>query len=348
MEYRQFNFRIKDTEARQAENEGHFSGIANAFNVIDDYGSTFDRGSFKKTLSEQSYLPAVWFHKPDTPIGSIVDAEETDAGLKVNDGKINLDTNRGREIYSGMQFDPPYITEMSIGFDTIKSQDDDEGIEHKKEVKLYEISPLTKNFAANPGAQIQEVRSTIKGIRKINQSLKSESEQNLIEATQELRNLLSQLNGEPIKSPIEQRPYEGEHACRLRDPGDFEDDSFRRVNGDRESNGKSIDVIYGKLEDEDSMAEQAYRYPDDEWSVSQAEDHCEEHDGIEFEPSENEEESIDEALEEARNLLEDGIARLDGGSRETTSESGSPQGSRDAGVDPRLVEEIKRAATELN
>jgi len=343
MEYRQFPLEI-----REVDGQGVFSGIANAFDVIDDYGSTFDRGSFKKTLSEQDTVPLVWFHDPTQPIGAAVELSEKDKGLMVDEGKLDLDVPLAQNVYSGMKHDPPYITQMSIGFETIKSQDDDEGVEHKKEAKLFEISPLTKNFAANPGAQIGEVRSTIEGVRRINESIKSQSEQNLIEATQELRNLLSQLNGEPIKSPIEQRPYEGEHACRLRDPGDFEDDSFRRVNGDRESNGKSIDVIYGKLEDEDSMAEQAYRYPDDEWSVSQAEDHCEEHDGIEFEPSENEEESIDEALEEARNLLEDGIARLDGGSRETTSDSGSPQGSRDAGVDPRLVEEIKRAATELN
>lgn len=78
-------------------------------------------------------------------------------------------------------------------------------------------------------------------------------------------------------------PYPNEHACRLRDPGDFQEDSFRRVERDHE--GKKYSVIMGRLNGEETLIEQAYRYPKDTWSVDEARSHCKDHDGIEFEPA---------------------------------------------------------------
>jgi signal peptide peptidase SppA len=78
-------------------------------------------------------------------------------------------------------------------------------------------------------------------------------------------------------------PYTNEHSCRLRDPGDFQSDSFRRMS--RDSNGKQYDVIMGKLKGEDTMTDQAYRYPKDTWTEAEARTHCKEHDGILFEPA---------------------------------------------------------------
>lgn len=252
MEIRGFKF-----ETREAEDEGHFEGIANAYDVIDDYESKFQRGAFKKTLEEQDKIPLVWFHDPTQPIGQ-ARAWETDEGLKV-DGELDLNIQKAQEVYSGMQMG--YVDTMSIGFETIQSDTNSDGIEIKKEAKLYEASPLTQNFAANPGAEIGEVRSTIKGIRRINQSIKDETKRDLDEAINELRQIVDELDTE----------------------------------------------------------EEA-----------------------------NEEESIDEVLKEARQTTEEAIARVKGGSRETTSDQDSPQGSRSAGIDPQIVEEIERAANEIN
>jgi HK97 family phage prohead protease len=79
-------------------------------------------------------------------------------------------------------------------------------------------------------------------------------------------------------------PYPNEHACRLREPGDFQEDSFRRV--ERKHEGKPYAVIMGKLKGESAMTEQAYRYPTAEWSAAEAREHCEAHDGTEFSPAE--------------------------------------------------------------
>jgi hypothetical protein len=82
------------------------------------------------------------------------------------------------------------------------------------------------------------------------------------------------------------RPYPNEHACRLRDPGDFEDGSFVRVERDHE--GKKYSVIQGRLKGETTLTDQAYRYPKDTWTTESARAHCKSHDGKSFEPAKEE------------------------------------------------------------
>jgi len=79
-----------------------------------------------------------------------------------------------------------------------------------------------------------------------------------------------------------QKPYPNEHSCRLRNPNDFQDDSFRRTT--RRHDGKEYSVIMGKLKGENTMTEQAYRYGKDIWDKDDARLHCKEHDGT-FEPA---------------------------------------------------------------
>ena len=80
--------------------------------------------------------------------------------------------------------------------------------------------------------------------------------------------------GEPV---IEERPLPQEHSCRLRPPGDFQPDSFRRTK--REHEGKAYSIIMGRLKGETTMTEQAYRYDKDVWEAAQAKSHCSSHDG---------------------------------------------------------------------
>jgi len=82
---------------------------------------------------------------------------------------------------------------------------------------------------------------------------------------------------------MELKPYPNEHACRLRDPGDFQDGSFRRMT--RTSDGKKYFVIMGRLDGEDTLTEQAYRYNKEVWEASEAKGHCKDHDGT-FEAAE--------------------------------------------------------------
>lgn len=72
-------------------------------------------------------------------------------------------------------------------------------------------------------------------------------------------------------------PFPNEHSCRLRQPGDFQANSFRRMS--REHEGKRYDVIVGRLKGETTTTEQAYRYPKTIWTADSARSHCKDHDG---------------------------------------------------------------------
>jgi regulator of replication initiation timing len=76
-------------------------------------------------------------------------------------------------------------------------------------------------------------------------------------------------------------PYPAEHSCRLLDP-----DEVNVVgSGEREHDGRTYRVIYGKPKGGDGSVEQAYRYPKDTWSEPDARAHCMAHKGILFEPA---------------------------------------------------------------
>ncbi len=72
-------------------------------------------------------------------------------------------------------------------------------------------------------------------------------------------------------------PFPQEHSCRLRDPGEFRDGSMRRTQ--RFHKGKPYGIIMGKLKNETTMTEQAYRYNKRVWQAGEAKAHCSEHDG---------------------------------------------------------------------
>lgn len=63
-------------------------------------------------------------------------------------------------------------------------------------------------------------------------------------------------------------PYPHEHSCRLRDPGDFETGSFRRI----VSGGLAI--ILGKLKGQKTTTAQAHRYPTGKWTEAEARAEC--------------------------------------------------------------------------
>lgn len=78
------------------------------------------------------------------------------------------------------------------------------------------------------------------------------------------------------------KPYPNEHACRLRNPDDFKKGSFRRMT--REHKDKKYSVIMGRLKNQVTLTEQAYRYNKVIWEAAEARKHCGDHKGR-FEPA---------------------------------------------------------------
>lgn len=63
-------------------------------------------------------------------------------------------------------------------------------------------------------------------------------------------------------------PYPNEHSCRVREPGSFEANSFRRM-----KQGK-LSIIIGRLKGKTTTTTQAYRYPTSDWGADEAQAHC--------------------------------------------------------------------------
>lgn len=63
-------------------------------------------------------------------------------------------------------------------------------------------------------------------------------------------------------------PYPNEHSCRIKEPGEFESDSFRRLKKGR------LSIIIGKITGDKNTSTQAYRYPSDLWDEKSDRAHC--------------------------------------------------------------------------
>lgn len=150
LEHKTVKFEVKEVN----EEEGTFEGYAATFSKTPDaYGDIIDKGAFKKTLKERfNRIKILWNHYILEPIGKPLEMIEDDKGLFVK-GKLSLGVQRAREVLSLMK--DGVITELSIGYDTMK-ETYDEGIRHLEEIRLWDFSPVT--FAANPEAVVTNVK----------------------------------------------------------------------------------------------------------------------------------------------------------------------------------------------
>lgn len=138
--------------------EGHISTFGN----IDRDGDTFARTAFDRTLEDlktlnKIFLPMLWQHKIDTPIGGfpIREMRTDNKGLFVI-GEINLETQGGHEAFALAK--QGVISEFSIGFIPKESRLDGE-IRIFEDIDLIEASLVT--IPANPQAMITNVKSIV-------------------------------------------------------------------------------------------------------------------------------------------------------------------------------------------
>ena len=174
----------------------------------------------------------------------------------------------------------------------------DEGELGKKILRIAETNPNLAGFSIDAiGETRQEGGKTI--VESINQG----NSVDLVLDPATVQGLFEEVENEEIKEEVNLMPYPNEHACRIREPDDFEKGSFRRMT--RESGNKKYDVILGKLKGSDTLTEQAYRYDKTVWSVDSAKNHCQQHKGKTFEPAKTikeENEQMSEAKKETERI----------------------------------------------
>ena len=102
--------------------------------------------------------------------------------------------------------------------------------------------------------------------------------------------------------PDRSKPFPNYHACRMREPEDF--DRYRTA--DETIDDKPVEVLYGREVETGDWDVASYRLPLDDWTEAEARAFCEDHDGIKFEPATGEDEDApgnapgnDDATDEA-------------------------------------------------
>lgn len=158
-------FKFDDGSAKT----GTFSGYGAVFGNLDAYGDVIQKGAFKETLREwkkAKRLPPMlaqhggWMmtDMDAIPIGKWESMEEDEKGLAVEGRLINLDTERGKNVYGAMK--EGVLDGMSIGYrakEFALGTKPDEPRRTLKKIDLIELSVVT--FPANGAARVQSVKS---------------------------------------------------------------------------------------------------------------------------------------------------------------------------------------------
>lgn len=153
-----------------------FDGYIALWNVVDDRGTFFVPGSFKKTIRERGKTaPILWNHDyyDGVPIGRHLEIVEDDKGVRIR-AAVNEGVQRGAEVMSNLRFGVP--TGLSFGFDRLgdRTATDKDPLDLSvapdwaksaprnelravTEVRYWEASPVT--FASNAKAKPDTVRS---------------------------------------------------------------------------------------------------------------------------------------------------------------------------------------------
>lgn len=148
---------------------GTFEGYGAYFGNVDSYGDVIVKGAFKDTLRDwasQKRMPPMlvqhggWMmtDADAIPIGKWLKMEEDSKGLHVKGKLINLDTERGKQIYGAMR--EGVLDGMSIGYrakEFTLGTKPDEPRRTLKKIDLIELSIVT--FPANDAARVKDVKN---------------------------------------------------------------------------------------------------------------------------------------------------------------------------------------------
>jgi HK97 family phage prohead protease len=179
-------FEVKFDAAAVDEKTGTFEGYGAVFGNVDAYGDVIQKGAFKTTLKDwkkaKSLPPMLVQHggwmmtdMDALPVGKWEEMDEDDTGLRVKGRLINLDTERGKNIYGAMR--EGVLDGMSIGYcakDFTYGTKPEEPRRTLKAVDLVEVSVVT--FPANGRARVDAVKAEGLSRRELERRLTQDAE----------------------------------------------------------------------------------------------------------------------------------------------------------------------------
>ena len=147
-----------------------FEGHGSIFGNEDLGGDVVMPGAFKRSLAQHrkaKSLPQMfWMHDPSRVPGKWTSMGEDENGLVVKG--VLADTPLGNEIHTLLQMDA--VKGLSIGYQTIDQDFDDEGRRLLKEVELWEVSVVS--LPMNPLAQVTHAKSQLSAVGEYVPTLK--------------------------------------------------------------------------------------------------------------------------------------------------------------------------------
>lgn len=157
-EFKRMEFKMDSYD----EGEGIFSGYGAVFENIDSGGDIIEPGAFTKTLAEGWERVKILALHNDShlPIGRPIELREDENGLYIS-ARIS-DTTMGKDVKILLKDN--VLNELSIGYDPVIFDYDENGIRHLREVKLWEVSVVT--WAMNPEAVITSYKSVQEPVGK--------------------------------------------------------------------------------------------------------------------------------------------------------------------------------------
>ena len=218
-EYKSLTFSTEEYD----EEQGIFSGYGAVCGNVDSGGDIIEPGAFTKTIAEGwERVKILALHNDCTlPIGKPLELREDSNGLFIK-AKIS-DTAMGRDIKVLLK--DGVLNELSIGYDPVVFDYDENGIRHLREVKLWEVSIVTwamnqeavitdyKQARENTDrafALVSDIASDIKAGRKISAArLKAleDASSSMKAATKALDGIIREARGgAPSRKPERPRP----------------------------------------------------------------------------------------------------------------------------------------------
>lgn len=180
---RETYFAPLEVKFADAETPGLFEGYGAVFGNLDSYGDVIQKGAFRDSLKDwgkSKRLPPMLaqhggWGMTDTdglPIGKWEAMSEDDTGLYVKGRLINLDTERGKQLYGAMK--EGVLDGMSIGYrakEFALGTKPEEPRRTLKKIDLVELSVVT--FPANGAARVTSIKSAgdIATIREFEEAL---------------------------------------------------------------------------------------------------------------------------------------------------------------------------------
>ncbi len=158
------NFLTRRAATAKVHTDELGSGIVEAYltkwGVVDDYNTSFKRGSFKKTFSERgAKIRFISEHDRSKVLGKVISVGEDDYGPKVT-CQCNLETVAGKEMFAHLRAGD--YDSFSFGFFPIQENLLTNGVLNYTEVKVMEVGPTS--FPANEQAIVTDVRTSEQNI----------------------------------------------------------------------------------------------------------------------------------------------------------------------------------------